>query len=103
MGRAARRAKRVDLNTARPFDPPAVRAAYEDPPAGSVNWRGSPVVYEESLLKVAHWRKQADDLEARSVTAARAAGASWHRISVLMGGRPSGEQLRRRYVGRIGA
>lgn len=66
-------------------------------PAGSLVVDGRQVGWSELLAYVARVRSHADDLEAAAVTAGREAGVSWDRLSLALGGRPSGEQLRRRH------
>lgn len=57
--------------------------------------------WSEVLATVAAQRRAMAEWERLAVAAARAAGASWDRVSVAMAGVPSGEQLRRRYGGKV--
>jgi len=66
-------------------------------PVGHVLVDGRPWPVESVLGHVREARAAADALEAAAVAAGREAGLSWDRLSVMLGGRPSGERLRQRY------
>jgi hypothetical protein len=64
---------------------------------------GPEVHWSEMLEQVARVRLAADELELEAVTTARVAGYSWDRISVALGGRPTGERLRQKYARAVSA
>ncbi|HWI05863.1 MAG TPA: hypothetical protein VNT52_18795 [Acidimicrobiales bacterium] len=59
---------------------------------------GQRVPVEEAAAAVRQARSYADAVEVEAVVVGRVQGLSWDRISVLMGGVPSGEHLRRKYA-----
>ncbi len=64
---------------------------------------GADMGWRDVLGQVARVRYAADQLELEAVTAARVAGFSWDRISVALGGTPSGERLRQKYARLVAA
>lgn len=58
---------------------------------------GAQIPWQEALQQVAQTRAQLDAVEVEAITAARVAGMSWDRISVALGGRPTGEGLRQKF------
>jgi hypothetical protein len=63
--------------------------------------QGPEMPWQDVLGQVARVRLAADELEVEAVTTARVAGWSWDRISVELGGRPSGERLRQKYAAAV--
>ena len=62
---------------------------------------GASMPWQEVLHQVAHTRAQLDAMELEAVTVARVAGVSWDRISVALGGTPTGEGLRQKFAARV--
>lgn len=83
-----------------PPSPSRQRPAHHAPEAEAdlPEWlvEGAPEWFLE-LMRVTELRWEMAARERAAVLAARRDGASWDRISALLGGKPSGEQLRRRY------
>ena len=87
MGRASRgkRARSV------PGSVPVV------PRGEAVGATGQEMSWQQACAHVRQLREDADRLERLAVVTARRKGLSWDAISVLLGGKPTGERLRQRF------
>jgi hypothetical protein len=59
---------------------------------------GTELRWTELLEQVAAGRRDLDAAQLEAVVTARVSGASWERISLALGGRPTGEALRKKYA-----
>ncbi len=62
---------------------------------------GTEMPWPVLLERVAASRQDLAAAELEGLVTARVAGASWEQISMALGGRPTGEALRKRYAGPV--